>query len=430
MTPVYIQEQWPSIEWYRFLRLWEGLPADMKHVASVIGIQEAFLALAVQGRIPEKTNLQRQKLQIHRRFLAALVLHDLIQEVPIPLVAQKYNVPKGLLQNLQLSSSTFAGMVTVFCSKLGWKNLELLLAQFQSRLEFGIERELCELVQISALSGAHARVLYNAGFHTLTALAMANPIAMESCLRKAFPFHSSKENGDIKKRTVWCSRLRRELSDYELVELIIKEAQNIVSEQLRLPEVMWNLPVTKNGNLYHEHKMKLFSSPSVPRTEIIHDPACVKKNTGNVSKLLEATGEHAMVDQDELAVESSETLVFPISKLANSFHYSQAVTPLAASRTNTSAKEASLSSSTYLDNATDLSTSLFSSPMLAVVDVEDIEKDDHTFSSQKPCKGTSHNTKDFDDSAALECKESLPQKTKEPSLSMNLNNYTVSHQTI
>ena len=405
MTPVYIQEQWSSIEWYRYLRLLEGLPADMKHVANVIGVQESFLAQAVQGRIPEKTHLQRQRLQIHRRFLAALVLHDLIQEVPMPLVAQKYNVPKGLLQNLQLSSSTFAGMVTVFCSRLGWKNLELLLAQFQSRLEFGIERELCELVQISALSGAHARVLYNAGFHTLTALATANPIAMESCLRKAFPFHSLKDNGGIKKRTIWCSRLRRELTDYELVELIIKEAQKIVSEQLRLPDVMWNVPVTKNDSPNLEKRIKLFSSPSaVSKTEIFHDPALVKTSTETVR---EATGEQAMVEQNEQVARSS---VKPTSEIANS---PQALTPLATSRANTSAREASLSSPTFVDSVTNLSTSLFSSPTLAVVDLEDVEKDDH---SENPHKASSHTIEELHDFAAesLAYNRNLPQEAKEP----------------
>ena len=42
----------------------------------------------------------------------------------------------------------FPGMVTVFCAKLGWTNMELLLAQFQSRLTFGVQRELIDLVRL------------------------------------------------------------------------------------------------------------------------------------------------------------------------------------------------------------------------------------------------------------------------------------------
>ena len=241
VTPVYIQEQWPSIDWYRFLCLWERLPADMKHVADVIGIQEGFLAQAVQGRIPERTQAQRQKLEVHRRFLTALALHDLVREAPLSLVAHKYSVSKGLLQNLQSASGTFAGMVTVFCSRLGWKNLELLLGQFQSRLTFGVERELCDLVQISALNGSRARALYNAGFHTLSAVATANPITIESCLRKAFPFQSSKINsGSEAVHTAWCSKLRRGMTEGEQARLIVREAQHLLAEQIGLPETAWN----------------------------------------------------------------------------------------------------------------------------------------------------------------------------------------------
>ena len=41
------------------------------------------------------------------------------------------------------------GMVTVFCRRLGWYNMEVLLSQFQSRLTFGVQRELVDLVSIT-----------------------------------------------------------------------------------------------------------------------------------------------------------------------------------------------------------------------------------------------------------------------------------------
>jgi DNA polymerase theta len=39
-----------------------------------------------------------------------------------------------MLQSLQQAASTFAGMVTAFCHKMGWLNLELLIGQFQERM--------------------------------------------------------------------------------------------------------------------------------------------------------------------------------------------------------------------------------------------------------------------------------------------------------
>jgi DNA polymerase I-like protein with 3'-5' exonuclease and polymerase domains len=260
VTPVYIQEQWPNIDWYKYLCLWERLPPDMKLVADTLGIKESFLARAVQGRVPERTPAQKEALRIHRRFFTALALHDLVHEVPIVYVARRYGASKGLLQTLQSAAGTFAGMVTVFCNRLGWKNLELLLSQFQSRLMFGVERELCELVQISLLNGFRARVLYNAGFHTLASLATANPIAVETCLRNAVPFKSNKlaqghqkemDDGGMGKASTWCAKLRRGMTEEEAARVIIREAQEMLARQLNVPTTVWgkntDAPVSRGG---------------------------------------------------------------------------------------------------------------------------------------------------------------------------------------
>ncbi len=213
----------------------------MKHVAEILGVRESFLALAVQGRLPERTNTQRETLRIHRRFYTALALHDLVHEVPIVHVTRQYGATKGLLQTLQSAAGTFAGMVTVFCNKLGWKNLELLVSQFQNRLLFGVERELCDLVKISLLNGFRARALYNAGFHSLPALATANPLLIESCLRSAVPFKSHKSVETNREMcSTWCAKLRRGLSEEQATKEIVTEAQKIISSELNLPAFVWN----------------------------------------------------------------------------------------------------------------------------------------------------------------------------------------------
>ncbi|KFM76640.1 DNA polymerase theta, partial [Stegodyphus mimosarum] len=91
-------------------------------------------------------------LAIHQRFYAALALNDLIQEVPLSVVSAKYDCTRGILQSLQQTTSTFAGMLTVFCNRLGWFTLELIFSHFQRRLHFGIQQELCNLVQLSSLN--------------------------------------------------------------------------------------------------------------------------------------------------------------------------------------------------------------------------------------------------------------------------------------
>lgn len=81
-----------------------------------------------------------------------------------------------------------SGMVTAFCGRLGWSNLELLLSQFQERLEFGVQRELCDLVRLDCLNGQRARILYDAGLKSIVELAAADPAHIEQVLHKATPF--------------------------------------------------------------------------------------------------------------------------------------------------------------------------------------------------------------------------------------------------
>jgi len=54
---------------------------------------------------------QEQKMSVHRRFYTALALHDLVNEIPLPVVARKFGCSRGMLQSLQQSASTFAGII-------------------------------------------------------------------------------------------------------------------------------------------------------------------------------------------------------------------------------------------------------------------------------------------------------------------------------
>ena len=281
----------------------------MKLVADTLGVKESFLARAVQGRVPERTAAQKEALRIHRRFYTALALHDLVHEVPIPYVARRYGASKGLLQTLQSAAGTFAGMVTVFCNRLGWKNLELLLSQFQNRLMFGVERELCELVQVSLLNGFRARVLYNSGFHTLASLATANPISIETCLRNAVPFKSNKlgqaeREGDgcsgSGTHSTWCAKLRRAMTEEEAARAIIREAQEMLAQQLNVPTTVWggansHPPAAAGNSLQTEvknHSCKNYVKAAQPTSSLTNEIAALRgrrtsPNTGEAGEGIE-----------------------------------------------------------------------------------------------------------------------------------------------
>lgn len=230
ITPIYLQDQWPDLDWYAYYNMWERLPAQSKYVGEVVGVQESFLARAVRNRIQTRTETQLQLLRLHRRFYAALVLQDLVNEVPLPVVSRRYKINRGLLQSLQNSSSTFAGMVTVFCQKLGWTCIELLLDQFQSRLSFGVSRELCNLVRIPLLNAFKARAFYDSGYQSVSALAYASKDDIAKILRDSVPFESKQS---VKAKTsasryIWLTG-KEGLTEHEAAELIIAEAKRILN---------------------------------------------------------------------------------------------------------------------------------------------------------------------------------------------------------
>ena len=238
VTPTYMNDQWPDLDWYTYYTIWERLSSQSKRVAEMVGVKESFLARAMQNRINTSNEEQKRMLRIHRRFYAALVLQDFCNEIPIKDVSRKYKIHKGLLQSLQNSAATFAGMVTVFCRKLGWSCLEVLLEQFQSRLSFGVCRDLCNLVRIPLLNRFTARLFYQKGFQTVSSIANATEKEIIKLLRESTPFHSRKIVADgeqvgggalqTKQQCLWLSG-KEGLSEAEASRLIIEEARRILT---------------------------------------------------------------------------------------------------------------------------------------------------------------------------------------------------------
>uniref|UniRef100_A0A8C5FX72 DNA-directed DNA polymerase n=1 Tax=Gadus morhua TaxID=8049 RepID=A0A8C5FX72_GADMO len=246
ITPVYTD--WTTIDWYQFFCLWEQLPSSMKRVAELVGVQEGFLARSVSGKLVAKTDAQRRQMAVHKRFFTTLVLQDLVKEVPLATVASRYNCNRGQLQSLQQSASTYAGMVTVFCKRLGWSSMELLLSQYQTRLSFGVQRELVDLVRVSLLNATRARALYAQGLCTVAELARATVADVEKALRKAVPFKSSKRAVDESEveaaerrslRCVWVSG-GRALTEKEAANEIVSEARLLLQGDLAELGVQWD----------------------------------------------------------------------------------------------------------------------------------------------------------------------------------------------
>ncbi|XP_008563156.1 PREDICTED: DNA polymerase theta [Galeopterus variegatus] len=246
VTPMF--EDWTVIDWYRFFCIWEKLPTSMKRVAELVGVEEGFLARCVKGKVAARTERQHRQMAIHKRFFTSLVLLDLISEVPLKEINQKYGCNRGQIQSLQQSAAIYAGMVTVFSNRLGWHNMELLLSQFQKRLTFGIQRELCDLVRVSILNAQRARFLYASGFLTVADLARASIAEVEVVLKNAVPFKSVRRAVDEEEeaveerrnmRTIWVTG-RKGLTEREAAAIIVEEAKMILQQDLVEMGVQWD----------------------------------------------------------------------------------------------------------------------------------------------------------------------------------------------
>ena len=51
VVPIYAAMSWPNLDWMRYLDLWATLPADIKRVGELVGVEERFLVRAMRGGV-------------------------------------------------------------------------------------------------------------------------------------------------------------------------------------------------------------------------------------------------------------------------------------------------------------------------------------------------------------------------------------------
>ncbi|XP_065030525.1 helicase and polymerase-containing protein TEBICHI isoform X5 [Musa acuminata AAA Group] len=196
VTPINVEVE-PDWELY-YERFMEMCALDQS-VGNRVGVTEPFLMrmahgapMPVQNRLRGKKSglnekfqtrnsevdngmlSNEQTLRVSKRFYVALMLSRLVQEVPVSDVCEAFRVARGMLQALQESAGRFALMVSVFCERLGWHDLQGLVAKFQNRVSFGVRAEIVELTTIPHVKGSRARALYKAGLRTPLAIAEAS----------------------------------------------------------------------------------------------------------------------------------------------------------------------------------------------------------------------------------------------------------------
>ncbi|CAN6918768.1 unnamed protein product, partial [Brassica oleracea] len=194
VTPINVGVE-PNWEYERFMEL---SPLEQS-VGNRVGVVEPFLMRMAHGATgrtlnkPQdvKKNLRgqydnrhgltsskmlsdEQMLRLCKRFFVALILSKLVQEASVSEVCEAFKVARGMVQALQENAGRFCSMVSVFCERLGWHDLEGLVAKLQNRVSFGVRAEMVELTSIPYIKGSRARALYKAGLSTSQAIAEAS----------------------------------------------------------------------------------------------------------------------------------------------------------------------------------------------------------------------------------------------------------------
>lgn len=152
-------------------------------VARTLGIDESVVVHLVKGW---ESKVERFVIE---RFYLTLMLNDLYKGKSLWEVSESYRCNRGDVQNLLVCAVSFISCVHHFIQELGeFGGLGDLLLTYIRELSISSSSELIPLLELPAVSKGRARLLYNAGFRSLTDVAKSNPDELVSRVK-----HLSKQ---------------------------------------------------------------------------------------------------------------------------------------------------------------------------------------------------------------------------------------------
>uniref|UniRef100_A0A0K0G4A7 Mutagen-sensitive 301 (inferred by orthology to a D. melanogaster protein) n=1 Tax=Strongyloides venezuelensis TaxID=75913 RepID=A0A0K0G4A7_STRVS len=158
-----------------------------KDLLSRMDIKESqIMNYIVFGKDVEKTS------PLVRPYIA-LIIMDILNKMPLPNVAKKYNLQKGWIQNTLQSVCLQAQRIQRFSEVL--KNLwplETLLPDIIARLNRCESNEITTLSKLDCVTPGIARVLYDKGFETIQSIADAKPSDLVSNIKHLSLEHAKR----------------------------------------------------------------------------------------------------------------------------------------------------------------------------------------------------------------------------------------------
>ncbi|KAK1690735.1 DEAD/DEAH box helicase [Colletotrichum godetiae] len=185
-TPV--QDSGTNINWQVFRNEMDNMDESGQRVLGFLGLKRAVINRLAQGStLKETTAEEKEIVRVHRRFYMAFQLRDLCNEMPIHVVARKYDVPRGAVQTLSQTCNGFAAGMIKFCEHMDWGVMSAALHHFSDRLRAGAKADLLALARITFVKSRTARVFWENGFRSIAAVANADPNELLPILMQAQP---------------------------------------------------------------------------------------------------------------------------------------------------------------------------------------------------------------------------------------------------
>ncbi|CAD6445724.1 8e2f2837-c574-4635-9aec-9dd9add3c1ca [Sclerotinia trifoliorum] len=172
-TPVQVMQG--NINWQIFRKEVDMLDESNLRVLGFVGLKPLLInKMAHGGSMKESTPEEIQIARVYKRFYTALQLRDLCNEMPVHVVARKYDLPRGTIQNLAQTCHGFAAGMIKFCEKMDWGALAAVLDHFSDRLKAGAKSDLLALAEITFIKSRTARIFWDNSYKTVGAIAGAD----------------------------------------------------------------------------------------------------------------------------------------------------------------------------------------------------------------------------------------------------------------
>lgn len=193
-----------------------------------------------------------------------------------------------MLQTLQQMASTFAGIVTAFCTSLQWSTLALIVSEFKDRLYFGIHSDLIDLMRLPDLTQKRARALFDAGFKNLVQLAGADVLELEKVLFNSLSFDSAKQHDHENAEEAAKRNMVRNffitgkagMTVAEAAKLLIGEARQFVQYEFGAGSIKW----TQEQPVEIEPKLEEDGATEVQMPASLNDSTTKGKKSKKKSK--------------------------------------------------------------------------------------------------------------------------------------------------